>query len=337
MSDSRNGLIAAWLTPFFMGLTPIFGKAATLAGVGPFSVAGWRTVLAALLLWIVYLIAFRRYLFIFPAGLFGTFVVGTVNGLGSLLFYNGLTLLDASLAYMLYMLYFAFAMLLTRIYGQTISPVSRLRALLALIAVVLLTSGMTDSLNWRGVAMMIGAALMYALHVILSQRVMYEMPAPTMTIYALTAMAVTVSVAWMIYGQGPAVVLEPVSRMGWLYLAGLTIVTALSRLTLFAGVKQLGSVQVALLNVAELFVALLFAFLIFGDRLSLLQWAGAGLLVVSMGLSQWDRDLAIKAYRPLVPPRLKAQTPTLSGFTPFGLRLSRRESHHEASPPLPKN
>ena len=39
--------------------------------------------------------------------------------------------------------------------------------------------------------MMIGAALMYALHVVLSQRAMYEMPAPTMSIYALTAMAVT--------------------------------------------------------------------------------------------------------------------------------------------------
>jgi drug/metabolite transporter (DMT)-like permease len=314
-------MVAAWLTPVFMGLTPIFGKAATLAGVDPFSVAGWRTLLAALLLWGIYLIAFRRYLFIFPAGLLGTFLVGLANGLGSLLFYNGLTLLDASLAQLLYMLYFVFAMLLTRLYGQPISRLSRFRALLAVGAVVLLTGGTGLAMNWRGVAFMIGAALMYAVHVVLSQRVMYEMPAPTMTIYAMTAMALTVTVAWLIHGRGPRIVLEPIGREAWFLILGLTTVTALSRLTLFAGVKELGGVQAILLNVAELFVALISAIVIFGDYLTILQWLGAALLIISMLLSQADSGLDKGLYRPLLLARLKVETPAFTGFTPYAFRL----------------
>jgi drug/metabolite transporter (DMT)-like permease len=274
----------------------------------------------------VYAVAFRRYLYIFPAGLLGTLVVGVVNGLGSLLFYNGLTLLDASVAQLLYMLYFVFAMMVTCIYGQTVSRVSSIRAFLALGAIVLLTGGVIAAHSWRGVAMMIGAALLYGLHVVLSQRVMYEMPAPTMTIYALTAMALTVCVAWVIHGRGPSVVLEPISYRGWGFLLGLTSVTVLSRLTLFAGVKQLGGVQVALLNVAELLVALLSAFFFFGDRLTLTQWAGASLLLVSMLLSQWDDGLPARMYRPLLTPRVEGQSPTFSGFMPPGFRLFQTRS-----------
>lgn len=322
----RPGLLAAWLTPVFMGLTPIFGKAAMLTGVDPFAVAGWRTLLAAAFLWIVYAIGFRRYLFIFPAGLLGTLIVGVINGLGSLLFYNGLILLDASLAQLLYMLYFVFVMLLTRIYGHAISRMSFFRALLALGAVALLAGGGPASANWRGVAMMLGSALMYALHLVLSQRVMYEMPAPTMTVYALTAMALTVTIAWFIHGRGPGVVAQPLPPRSWAFLLGLTTVTVLSRLTLFAGVKQLGGVQVVLLNVSELLVALLSAFIFFGDRLSLVQWLGAILLLCSMVLSQWDERLSARVYRPLLTPRAPSQTPTFTGFVPAALRQRKPKS-----------
>lgn len=286
----QKGIIGAWLTPVLMGLTPYFGKAATLAGANPFAVAAIRTALAAALVWVVYTIAARRFLYIFPAGLLGTTGVGVVNGLGSLLFYNGLTLLDASLAQLLYMLYFVFVMFISWIYyRQRISRINIFRAMLAIAAVVLLTGASASDVNWLGVGMMLGAGFLYALHVVLSQRVMFEMPAETMTIYSLTAMAVTVIVAWLIHGRGPAVVLEPIAPLAWRHILGLTLVTAASRLALFSGVKHLGGIQVVLLNVAELFVALLMAFLFFGDKLVPVQWVGAGLLILSLSLSQWPR------------------------------------------------
>ncbi|MEJ2148646.1 MAG: DMT family transporter [Chloroflexota bacterium] len=274
----QKGLMAALLTPFFMGMAPVFGKLALHTGFDPYTLAAIRTCLAALALWTVYLLFFRRYTFIFTAGLLGTVVVGMVNGLGSLLYYNGLYYLDnASLAQLLNMLYVIFAMLLTRIYGQRISPLSIVRAALALLAVYLLVGlgAVGGGVRWLGISLMLGSAFMYALHVVLSQRVMFEMPAPTMTLYALTWMGLTVLIARLILGESMVVTSWlPDVAQGWWFVLGLTAVTALSRVTLFAGVRHLGTVQTILLNVAELGVTLLVAFFWLGERMSGAQWVG---------------------------------------------------------------
>jgi drug/metabolite transporter (DMT)-like permease len=300
------GLIAALLTPVLMGMAPIFGKLAISSGVDPYTLAALRTCFAAALLWIVYLLFFRRYTYIFPAGLLGTVAVGTVNGLGSLLYYNGLLLLnDASLAQLLNMLYVVFVMLLTRIYGHHISRLSLVRTGMALVAVYLLTAyGLQPRthIHWIGVGLMLGGAFMYAWHVVLSQRGMYEMPAPTMALYALTWMAVTVLLARLVLGRYVAAPWSPVLPVGWWFLAGLTLVTALSRVTLFAGVRNLGALHTTLLNVAELAVTLLAAAAWLDERLTPIQWIGVLVLLASVLMSRWDTRIRDAAYRPLLSP-----------------------------------
>ncbi len=300
-----NGLIAALLTPVLMGSAPIFGKLAINSGLDPFTLAALRTCLAAALLWIVYVLFFRQYIYIFPAGLLSTAVVGVVNGLGSLLYYNGLLMLNnASLAQLLNLLYVIFTVLLVRMYGQRISALSIFRAGLALLAVYLLTAGEAGSgpIYWIGVALMIGSAFTYALHVVVSQRAMYEMPAPTMALYALTWMGVTVLIARIAYGAFLPLAAAPALPEGWLFVAGLTAVTALSRVTLFSGVRNIGSLQTILLNVAEIGVTLLAAFFWLGERMTTAQWIGVGVLLASLFLSRWDDGLKDILYRPITLP-----------------------------------
>ncbi len=304
----NRGLVAALLTPVFMGMAPVFGKLAIRSGIDPYTLAALRTCFAALLLWVVYGLFFRQYIYIFPAGLIGTIAVGTVNGLGSLLYYNGLLLIDdASLAQLLNMLYVIFAMLLTRIYGLHISRISVVRAVLALAAVYLLAAydvGSGESIHWIGVGLMLGGAFTYALHVQLSQRVMYEMPAPTMTLYAMTWMGLTVLIARLLFGGFTSLPWLPVSSQGWVFLLALMLVTALSRVTLFEGVRSLGSLQTILLNVAELGMTLLVAFMWLQERMTIPQWVGVGLLLASVVLSRWDDDVRSMLYRSLPMARL---------------------------------
>jgi len=307
LSRQSVGMTAALATPVFMGFTPIFGKLALSAGVDSFTLSALRTCLAAVLLWIIYLLFFRRYIYIFPAGIMGTLAVGASNGLGSLLFYNGLLLLnDASLAQLLFMLYVIFTMLLTRAVGQNISLLSIGRAVLALVAVYLLTTGRGAAHTeyyWAGVGLCIGAAFLYALHVVLSQREMFEMPAPTMTLYSLTFMGLTVLAVRLAFGF---LVFElpwmPADPGAWRWIAGLTLVTAISRLTLFAGVRNLGSLQTILLNVAELAVTLILAALLLGERLEPTQWVGVVILIASAALSRWDRGVRDAVYKPFPQP-----------------------------------
>jgi drug/metabolite transporter (DMT)-like permease len=298
--QANDGLIAALLTPLLMGFAPVLGKLAIHAGFDPYTLAALRTCFAAALLWIVYLLFFRKYIYIFPAGLLGTLVVGAVNGFGSLLYYNGLLLLDnASIAQLLQMLYVIFALLLVRIYGQRISVTSVVRTGMALLAVYLLTAWneTTGTVHWIGVALMIGSAFMYALHVVLSQRVMWEMPAPTMALYALTWMGVVVLLAWLISGASVPVSTGPQLTQGWLYILALTAVTALSRVTLFSGVRNIGSLQTILLNVAEIGVTLVAAITLLGEHMQPIQWVGVVVLLFSVLLSRWDdgfKDISVQ-------------------------------------------
>src|SRR5258708_26567541 len=96
-----GGLTAALMSPIFLGMVPVLGKLALLGGSDPFTVAATRTVIAAAFLWVAYLLFGRRYIYIYPAGLLGCIVVGAVNGIGSLFYYNGLQYLIASVVQLL--------------------------------------------------------------------------------------------------------------------------------------------------------------------------------------------------------------------------------------------
>jgi drug/metabolite transporter (DMT)-like permease len=99
-------------------------------------------------------------------------------------------------------------------------------------------------MDWLGVIEMLVAAALYALHLPINQRVLYDMPAPTVTLYTLIAMSIVVFPAFLISGTRP----EAVDPKIVVPLLGLTLVTFLSRLMLFTGVKHLGGMQTALLG-----------------------------------------------------------------------------------------
>ncbi len=289
-----RGVLAAFLTPLLLGLSPIFGKLAITAGADPFGVAAVRTVAAVLLLWAVYLVLFRRFIYIYPAGLLGCVVVGAVNGIGSLFYYGGLELLAASLAQLLNGMYLVFAVLLAHIGGQRLDRRTLARIGLALAALTLLTGFGSEAVDWLGVGLMLGSAIMFAGTVILSQYVLHEMPAPTMTLYSLSTTAVLVLMVWLAVGApglaaavGPA--LTPILLLG--------ITTALARLAMYSGIKVLGSMQTAILAIAEIGVSLVLAFLVLGERLTSAQVVGVGLLAASLLLVR-ARDLTAAHFNP---------------------------------------
>jgi uncharacterized membrane protein len=120
---------------------------------------------------------------------------------------------------------------------------------------------------------------MFAGTVILSQYVLYEMPAPTVTLYVLTTMGVLVAMVWLAVGRPVPAAALPVVMPPIIVLA---VTTAASRLSLFAGVKFLGSLQTAILALTEIGVALALAFFILGDRLTSAQVIGVGILCASI-------------------------------------------------------
>lgn len=286
-----KGIFAALSSAFFLGLAPIFGKQAILFGLEPLAVVAVRTLLAAVLLFLVMAVFARKYLYIYPAGLLGCLLAGWINGFGSLFYYSALGRIDAGIGHLLYSLYPIFLAIWLSLDREPPSRLTMLRIGLALPAVYLLTARGAGQVDPVGVLEMLIASALYALHLPINQRVLYDMPAPTVTAYTLLAMSGVVVPTFLFSGSLAPMQQVALPEVAW-PLVGLTLMTFFSRLTLFLGVKHLGGMQTALLGLSELLVTLFFAQLWLGERFSPAQWAGAGLLSVTLILVVLDRTPA---------------------------------------------
>jgi len=124
--------------------------------------------------------------------------------------------------------------------------------------------------------------------------VMYEMPAPTAALYIVTTMGIVVAFVWLAVTPS---IKPDVLQHAALPILALATTTALSRLAMFAGVKFLGGVQTAVLGVTEIGVSLLLGALILGDTLTMPQWAGVALLMVSILLIR-QQDMSPRGINP---------------------------------------
>ncbi|MGZ9234369.1 MAG: DMT family transporter [Anaerolineales bacterium] len=280
----KTGINAALISALFLGLAPVFGKAAM--GVGKFSplaVVALRTSMAALLLVIIISIFRRRILYIYPAGLLGCLLAGAVNGLGSIFYYVGLNRLDASVAQMLYALYPIFVVFWLQLDKQAPSKLTGFRIVIAIISAYFLTRVQAGSIDVWGIVFMLIAAALYALHLPINQRVLYDVPAPTVTVYTLLAMSLIVVPAYLIFDGS-----LPLGNAPWTPVFALTAVTFFSRLSLFLGVKHIGGMQTALLGLGELIVAIIFSHLLLGESLTTFQWIGTAGLSISLLLVRFE-------------------------------------------------
>ncbi len=149
--------------------------------------------------------------------------------------------------------------------------------MIACVSAILLTRAGAGNIDWLGVVFMLIAAALYAFHIPINQRVLFDVPAPTVTVYTLISMSAIVIPAYFIFDRS-----IPTGDAPWLPVFGLTAVTFFSRLLLFLGVKHIGGMQTALLGLGELLVAVIFSHLFLGERLSTLQWAGMAGLAISL-------------------------------------------------------
>ncbi len=289
MNSNSKGISAAILSAIFLGLAPVFGKQAMLLGLSPLAVVAIRTVLSAILLLTVMLIFYRPYLYIYPAGLLGCLIAGWTNGIGSLFFYSAIGRLDASVGQLLYSLYPLFLVFWLSLDNQPPNRLTLFRLFLTIPALFLLIQANKSNIDLIGVIQMLIAAALYALHLPINQRVLRDMPAPTVTLYTLLAMSAIVLPTFLFSATATSLQIEKVGvleiiKRFYLPILGITLVTFFSRVTLFLGVKHLGGMQTAFLGLGETLVTVFFAHTWLGERLTSQQWLGAVLLLISLSL-----------------------------------------------------
>jgi drug/metabolite transporter (DMT)-like permease len=86
----------------------------------------------------------------------------------------------------------------------------------------------------------------------------------------------------------------PTTSLGWLGAVGSGITFAVTFITFLAAVRLIGASRATLLTFTEPIFAILFAALMFGERFSLLQWAGVAL--VAFGLFMLEAPMGKKPF-----------------------------------------
>ena len=287
--DQRRGIVSTLIASAFLGWAPILGKLAYRSGVAPFTLAAFRTLVAAMILWLAFAFFWRREVAISWRGLIGCINVGAVNGLGSLLYYTSLSRLDASRAALLNALYPLWVVLFLFAAGQPLTRLTLARLTISMLGIYLLTRAGQGELDWLGVMLMIASAATYGWYLVLGQWVLADVPSRTGALYILTTMACVVGLARVLQAQP----VEPITTTGWSVILALGGTTALSRLAMFSALRQVGGVETSLGGLLELLVSLVLAFLMLGERLTLVQWVGGGLLMASVVLMTRDSGVRL--------------------------------------------
>jgi drug/metabolite transporter (DMT)-like permease len=285
-SSRVQGLLAATASAGFLGLSPILGRFAYSGGFLPVEVVGLRALGAALLLGAILVLGRRQLLTIYPIGLVGCLLAGWINAIGALFYYIAISRIDVGLGALLYSLYPGFVAIFLLFDGHPPTRLSLIRMTIAIPAVILITTTSSHHVDLIGILLMLGSSVLYALHLPINQRVLYEVPAPTVTFYTLVASCAVLLPMLLI--QSTLGVTHPTSS--WIVLGAMILALFLSRLTLFFGVKHLGGLQTALIGLGEMVVTVLLSVLLLGEELSTPQWIGAVLMVVSILLGVRERS-----------------------------------------------
>lgn len=293
--ETRNGLLFMIFSVLGYASLPIVGRAIYLGEnpPHPYTIVGWRFLIAIPLMWLVVGIWVRlglarqvnrkipnRALLIF---------CGALNGGSILLGWTGLSYLTASQFTIGSYTYPAFVLLFNSLLGTRVSGRGWIAFGMTAFGLVLFAlSGDTTNaaaLNFPlGMTLTISGAILFAVHVILTHRVLDGYP---------TTARIT---AWIITGYG--VILIPLTLMGkmvlptdwktFLLLAELaSFNTVLPTFAFMMGMMRLGTSRASIISTLEPVIALILAALILSEQLVVWQQLGAILIFMSVVIQEF--------------------------------------------------
>jgi drug/metabolite transporter (DMT)-like permease len=214
-------------------------------------------------------------------GFWISILAGTVNGTGFLTFFWSLKRLDASIASMLFALAPLVILGMLALRGERLTRRHLIRLGIGLAGVYLLI-GPGDGVDLIGVSLVGLGILTFSFQLVILQWYLKEYDGRTITFYIIIAVTADVIIWWLIEGaewHNPGV-------GGWAAIIVLAVVsTYLARLAMFASVRDIGSGQTALFMPVETFLTVIWSILFLGEQLSLVQWLGGGLILVSVFLA----------------------------------------------------
>ncbi len=276
-----HGWLMAGFTIFCFSIAPPLLKYIILQGVDPSLLVAMRYVVSALLLFSTIAVVSPKKLRIDSRGLVFCVITGLCFSAAILSFTWSLTWISASVASMIVSVYPLVVLVLLFLRGERVTRRHIVRLMLGLGGIYLLV-GPGGPVELKGVVLVLGTCLAFAFYMVFMQWFLKGYSAQTVMLYMVATIAVVSLLMWG--GQG-----APWQPLNWQSIVALVIMvvfsTYLGQLALFIAVRHIGSGQMALLNPIEPLLTLIWSYLLLQEQLTLMQWAGGLLILLSMILA----------------------------------------------------
>jgi drug/metabolite transporter (DMT)-like permease len=282
----RRGVALCLLSAVGFGLMAIFAKEAYRSDVSVLTLLALRFGLAAIAFWAI--AAARGPRIVLPPRR----VVLTGLGLGafgytlqSAGYFGALTRMDASLTALLLYTYPALVFAGALAIGRERADRRRVAALaLATTGTgLVLAAGGGGGLDAIAVGLAIGAATVYAVYILVADRVVGRLDPFLLSALVTTGAAVTL---WAV-GLSTASLHLDFPASGWAWIAALALVSTVLPISAFlAGLPKVGPATASIASTFEPVVTVAAAMLAFGERLAPVQIAGGALVLAAVALLQ---------------------------------------------------
>lgn len=201
---------------------------------------------------------------------------------GALLDFQALTMIDASVERVLIFSYPAMVVAIGSAMRRSWPSTNVLTAVaLTWVGIYFAVGGgdaATLRANLHGAALVLAAALSYAIYFMIGERYTREIGASRFTLFAMSAAAVVLLVHALLRGTVPQI--AAVDLQGWLLLAMLAVLCMFVPALLQAeGVRRLGAQRGALVSTVGPPTTIVLAWLSFDERMNWLQLTGVALIV----------------------------------------------------------
>ncbi|MBI4277346.1 MAG: DMT family transporter [Armatimonadetes bacterium] len=281
-----RGLALALGAAFTGATSPIFAKVIYADGGSILGTLSGRFLIGGALLWTYVLLAGKRprfgrhFLAVILMGMLG-------NAMQSLFYYSALTRIPASLAGLLLSTTPVYVVVLARLlYGEPITLLKLVALAGALAGIATIVGFSPVAVDFTGVALAAGCALVFSLYIVTGRRLLFEISPLELAAGVLPAAGLTFLVLGLITDS----IVLPATAQGRAALLALGVLpTILANFLWLSGIRALGASRSALAGISEpVFVVLLSAALL-GERLGPVQAVGAVVVLTCMLILRWVR------------------------------------------------
>jgi len=280
MTSQSRGFFLVIFASLCLATLPVVLKFGLEAGADPVQLLAPRMVLATALLWLWMCLTRPHRIRIDRRGLFNSVLAGIFNTLALLCFYLGLRRIDASVAILIFTIYPAILLTMLHLRGESVTKRDVLRLVLALSGVVLVADP-GGSADIVGVVLVLGTAFMYAGYIFVVHTRLVGYPTSSTTLWIITTLGLATPLLLPLFPSD-----QPLGFEGWgVVIWSAVIGTVIARLAIIEGIRLVGGGQTALLLPVETVASISMAAIFLGERISLIQTAGAALVLTSVLLA----------------------------------------------------